>query len=367
MNRTKLALLAFTVFGAFACSESRNLVGKGNPDGAAGSGGNVAGSGGGSGPVGSGGATSTGGGLQSGGALGGGGTTSSSGALGGGGSSGGTGGVGTGGVTGTGGQRMNDAAADGNPDVSMSSDAQALAELCVATGGKVETLQCCPDVGAFPNSCLAGACGCDPAYGQPLTVCTCPTATCFLPATGCVPRDSGDAGGASQDVGIRDAAPDVASDSLPSSCPSSVPSGSCSLAQDTLCYYGDDSRWFCKTSALCTQGTWQVTAPLTGCIGSLPAACPSAPGSNPAAICNGDGGITGPCVYATKFCRCGYTGLSVGPGWVCSEDLPADCPALPPAEGSPCTVNHECTYGPICSGQTLGCVGSQWVTRLVSC
>ncbi len=40
MTHTKLALLAFRVFGAFACGESRSLVGKNNPDGAAGSGGN---------------------------------------------------------------------------------------------------------------------------------------------------------------------------------------------------------------------------------------------------------------------------------------------------------------------------------------
>jgi hypothetical protein len=62
-------------------------------------------------------------------------------------------------------------------------------------------------------------------------------------------RDS-DAGGAGKDSGTLDAAQDVSSDSLPAACPSSVPSGSCSLAQATLCYYGDDSRWFCKTSAL---------------------------------------------------------------------------------------------------------------------
>jgi hypothetical protein len=379
----KLALLALTVSGAFACSDSHSLVGKDKSDGSAG--GNTGGS---SGTVGTGGVANwggvlgSGGSMGSGGVLGGGGTASRGGVLGSGGtaSTGGmipsTGGVtgpggrggasgGTGGLTGAGGQGPSDAGAEARPDVLMSSEAQALAELCVSTGGKIETLLCCAGVGAFPNSCLTGACGCDPAYSQPLTVCTCPVSTCFLSTTGCVPRDGRDAGDAGRDTG--DAALDVPGDSVPSDCPSTVPSGSCQVAQGTLCYYGDDSRWFCKTSALCTQGSWQVTAPLTGCSGSPPAACPADPASPPASICDADGGLGETCVYATKYCQCGYAGMP-RPQWVCTRSLPAECPVLPPAEGSPCTASIPCDYRAGCGGdQYFVCTEGKWVARMLDC
>ncbi len=193
MTRTKLALLALTVSGAFACGDSRNLVGTNNSDGAAGSSGNLAGSGGGSGRVGSGGVASGGVALGS----------------------------GDheqrrrtrrrwhdeewwgdrehwrcGGEHWGGGCRWQGASdAGAKPDVLMSSDAQALAELCAPTGGKVEPLVCCASAGDFPNSCLVGACGCDPTSGHTVTVCARPASTCFLPTTGCVPTGTGGAGG----------------------------------------------------------------------------------------------------------------------------------------------------------------------------
>jgi len=218
MTNRKPTLLALTVVGILACGESRSLVGENNSDGAAGSGGNAASSGAGgtvtnsattsnAGALGSGGTTTSGGALGSGGAIGSGGvlksggSTSSGGASastgglaagGSGGASGGTSGLGgTSGSAGTGGRGVSDAGPDGQPDALMSSDAQALAELCIATGGKVETKDCCLTASPFPSSCLGGACGCSPSNSQPLTVCTCPTSTCFQPTTGCAPWDSG--------------------------------------------------------------------------------------------------------------------------------------------------------------------------------
>ncbi len=165
-----------------------------------------------------------------------------------------------------------------------------------------------------------------------------------------------------------DAGTDASIDATQPDCPSSVPSGSCSVAASTICYYGDDTRWFCKTSAKCSQGTWQVTLPLTGCTATPDPSCPADPASPPVGICSTDGGIRATCVYATEYCTCGFTG-GPDPGWVCSKNLPAECPALPPGDGSPCTMTSGvwCTYGPSCSGRDMQCVGGKWVTLHLAC
>lgn len=58
------------------------------------------------------------------------------------------------------------------------------AALCTATGGTIKTQTCCASTTDFPNSCLVGACGCDPATGHDISVCICPTG-CFVPGEGC--------------------------------------------------------------------------------------------------------------------------------------------------------------------------------------
>jgi hypothetical protein len=140
------------------------------------------------------------------------------------------------------------------------------------------------------------------------------------------------------------------------------------VSSSTICYYGDDARWFCKTSAKCSQGTWQVTEPLTGCTTAPDPGCPADPTSPPATICNADGGIKATCVYSTQFCACGYNG-GPNPAWVCSKNLPAECPALPPGEGSPCTTSSGvwCTYGPACARHDMQCFEGKWVTLLLAC
>ena len=165
-----------------------------------------------------------------------------------------------------------------------------------------------------------------------------------------------------------DAGTDAASDVNPADCPSSVPSGSCSVASSTICYYGDDSRWFCKTSAKCSQGSWQVTLPLQGCTAAPDPSCPADPASAPAGICSTDGGTKATCVYATQFCKCGFTG-GPDPGWVCSKSLPAECPALRPGDGSPCTMTSGvwCTYGVSCAGNDMQCIEGKWVTLQLAC
>jgi len=86
---------------------------------------------------------------------------------------------------------------DGGIDLAVSSDTSVASDvggldaadpnqLCVATGGKVETALCCMSSAAFPNSCLVGACGCAPDFSQPVAVCSCPMNGCFVPSRGCV-------------------------------------------------------------------------------------------------------------------------------------------------------------------------------------
>jgi hypothetical protein len=165
-----------------------------------------------------------------------------------------------------------------------------------------------------------------------------------------------------------DAGTDTSSDATQPDCPSSVPSGACSVSSSTICYYGADTRWFCKTSAKCSQGAWQVTQPLTGCTATPDPSCPADPAAPPASVCSGDAGIKATCVYPTQFCKCGFTG-GPNPGWVCSKNLPAECPALPPGDGSSCTMASgvQCTYGPSCSGHDMQCVEGKWVTLQLAC
>jgi hypothetical protein len=60
------------------------------------------------------------------------------------------------------------------------------AERCTRSGGTVGTASCCGLAGDFPNTCLAGACGCGPASSHPVQACQCPAGRCF-DGKSCVP------------------------------------------------------------------------------------------------------------------------------------------------------------------------------------
>jgi hypothetical protein len=80
-----------------------------------------------------------------------------------------------------------DAGSDGGGDAGNDGGGDAgLAQLCLATGGTIDSRLCCQATGDFPNSCSAGACGCAPANSHTVSVCTCPTGTCFSPPRGCL-------------------------------------------------------------------------------------------------------------------------------------------------------------------------------------
>jgi hypothetical protein len=82
--------------------------------------------------------------------------------------------------------RQNECAgADAGPDAGSAVDAAALAALCTATGGQVSSGLCCASATDFPNSCLAGACGCASSSSHTVSTCNC-GAGCFIPGYGCV-------------------------------------------------------------------------------------------------------------------------------------------------------------------------------------
>jgi len=165
--------------------------------------------------VGCGGDDTSGGESATGGAGGGGGTGASAGSGGSGGSpdggaTGGSGGSPDGGATGgsggagaTGGSGGSDASArdaagsggsagsDGSVGPKDGSS-DALANLCAQTGGAVVTQSCCTRTSDFPNTCMMGACNCEPVNSHDVQYCQCPTADtgdtlCFMPTTGCGP------------------------------------------------------------------------------------------------------------------------------------------------------------------------------------
>lgn len=59
-------------------------------------------------------------------------------------------------------------------------------QACLASGGTVDTMDCCTTVDDFPNLCLEGPCGCAPEYSHEISVCACGTGECFN-GTACVP------------------------------------------------------------------------------------------------------------------------------------------------------------------------------------
>jgi hypothetical protein len=186
-----------------------------------------------------------------------------------------------------------------------------------------------------------------------------------MPGTGGM---AGQGGSAQGGTAWQDAGSDASYEVAQPNCPSSVPSGSCSVSSSTICYYGDDPRWFCKTSAKCSQNTWRVTPALAECATTPDPSCPADPASPPVSICATDAGASTTCVYSAQYCKCGFVG-GLDPGWVCTVAIPDNCPALRPGDGSPCAAPSGimCTYGLACSGNELQCIEGRWVTMPLPC
>ena len=67
----------------------------------------------------------------------------------------------------------------------VSPDAQPLADLCLATGGQLDTSLCCNTANDFTDTCSVGPCGCPPEQSHTIVVCACPHG-CFMPEYGCL-------------------------------------------------------------------------------------------------------------------------------------------------------------------------------------
>ena len=52
-------------------------------------------------------------------------------------------------------------------------------QACLESGGAVTSGLCCTGVGAFPNTCAIGPCGCAPQFSSPTQVCNCGDGRCF--------------------------------------------------------------------------------------------------------------------------------------------------------------------------------------------
>ncbi len=66
-------------------------------------------------------------------------------------------------------------------------------ERCTRSGGTVGSASCCGLVGDFPNTCLVGACGCEPGKSHSVQVCQCPAGLCF-DGRSCAPAGKAPAG-----------------------------------------------------------------------------------------------------------------------------------------------------------------------------
>lgn len=155
-------------------------------------------------------------------------------------------------------------------------------------------------------------------------------------------------------------------------CPDTapMPNSSCTApANEGLarahCSWGSDPRPDCRTTALCTDGQWQVTAPTAPYCGDepLPAACPVSP---PTAgnSCDDD---TLHCWYPDGE-RCWCSSCMGGseypicqtlpsPEWACATP-PAGCPNPLPQAGERCD-DPDLYCGPNCE-QPIQCRDGAW-------
>jgi hypothetical protein len=155
----------------------------------------------------------------------------------------------------------------------------------------------------------------------------------------------------------------------PSGCPVEAPTAAAACEKEALlCTYGEEPRPECRTSAICSGGTWIVNPPL--CAQPPPGICPPAvPPNNE--VCPSDGVV---CTYADGTI-CGCTTCVAGPCmppppiWSCGPP-PAGCPTIAPNAGTACAEEGQsCTYGNPCglSGVVAFCTQGSWIWEIVPC
>ena len=53
------------------------------------------------------------------------------------------------------------------------------ATACEASGGTIETAECCTSAEDFPDTCMDGPCGCAPEDSHEIQICECPGGGCW--------------------------------------------------------------------------------------------------------------------------------------------------------------------------------------------
>jgi hypothetical protein len=148
-------------------------------------------------------------------------------------------------------------------------------------------------------------------------------------------------------------------------CPDSPPTQASACTGTSACTYGSHPDPTCRTSATCTNGTWQVRAPAARCSeAQLPATCPTSTTTGSACSNRGLG-----CAYADgKYCICNNCSVedpSCAPTapdmWRCWSPPGGDCPTYYPNLGSTCSLpaNTRCRY--TCAANTTCSAAGAWV------
>jgi hypothetical protein len=148
-------------------------------------------------------------------------------------------------------------------------------------------------------------------------------------------------------------------------CPDSPPTNASACTGSMTCTYGSHPDPTCRTSAICSNSTWQVTAPPSRCSDpQLPATCPASPVSGTACSSHGLN-----CYYNNgSFCSCtnctvedNLCNSSTSDTWRCWTPPGSDCPAYYPNLGSTCSLpaNTSCHY--TCAARTTCSAAGLWV------
>jgi hypothetical protein len=154
-------------------------------------------------------------------------------------------------------------------------------------------------------------------------------------------------------------------------CPPTPPAPGSPCTQWIECSYGEDPRFECRQTFVCsvlTGSTWQATTTTLTC----PA--PTGPGvgcptTHPAI--GTDCGVgptlsTGGCGFDDgTICdcdTCAKSGCAPTDGWQCTPPPGAPCPAIAPNLGTACTQENgmTCAYGTPTLRTTLICAASVW-------
>jgi hypothetical protein len=161
----------------------------------------------------------------------------------------------------------------------------------------------------------------------------------------------------------------------PTICGDAVPEARSSCdTEGQHCTWGDDPRFYCRTSAICNSSggsglTWMISMPK--CADPFPDECPA---SKPEAggACDDDDGLD--CHYdGGTYCYCTDcppSGSPCEPGpviWYCDEPPGGDCPDIVPNAGTECSVSADTSCQYFTCGYAATCKDGVWTVEERPC